>query len=94
MKSVDVCSVYAQQNWEMLLRFPVFTFDEFPEKKSDDTLMMWALLSAVFASDHRSSIYIHSTLVRQKISILSDKSESTHTDLGLTSIMIIFEVFV
>jgi hypothetical protein len=39
MKSADVCSVYTQQNWEMLLRFPVFTFDEFPEKKSDDTLI-------------------------------------------------------
>lgn len=55
MKSADMCSVYTQQNWEMLLRFPVFTFDKFPEKKSDDTLMMWALLSAVFASDHRCS---------------------------------------
>ena len=54
MKSADVCSVYAQQNWEMLLRFPVFTFDKFPEKKSDDAFVMRALLSAVFATDHRS----------------------------------------
>ena len=55
MKSDDVRSVYVQQNWEMLLRFPVFTFDKFPEKKSDDAVVMRALLSAVFTSDHRSS---------------------------------------
>ena len=54
MKSADVCSVYAQQNWEMLLQFPVFTLYKFPEKKSDDAFVMGALLSAVFATDHRS----------------------------------------
>jgi hypothetical protein len=55
MKSADVCNVSAQQNWEMLLHFPVFTFDKFPEKKSGDAFVMWTLLAAVFASDHRSS---------------------------------------
>ena len=49
MKSAD------EQNWEMLLRFPVFTFYKFPEKKFDDAFVMRALISAVFASDHRSS---------------------------------------
>ena len=49
MKSAD------EQNWEMLLRFPVFTFYKFPEKKFDDSFVMRALMSAVFASDHRSS---------------------------------------
>jgi hypothetical protein len=53
MKSNEICCAVYLHN--KLLRFPVFTFDEFPEKKSDDTLMMWALLSAVFASDHRCS---------------------------------------
>lgn len=53
MKSTDVYYIY--QNWEMLLRFPVFTFDKFPEKKFDDAFVMRALLSAVFATDHRSS---------------------------------------
>lgn len=54
MKSADVCNVSAQQNWEMLLHFPVFTFDKFPEKKSGDAFVMWTLLAAVFAADHWS----------------------------------------
>lgn len=37
------------------LCFQVFTLDKFPEKKSDDAFVMRALLSAVFATDHRSS---------------------------------------
>ena len=50
MKSTDVYHIY--QNWEMLLRFPVFTFDKFPEKKSADAFVIWAMMYAVFASDH------------------------------------------
>lgn len=38
MKSTD------EQNWEMLLRFPIFTFYKFPEKKFDDAFVMWALV--------------------------------------------------
>ena len=49
MKSADM--YYIHQNWEMLLRFPVFTFYKFPEKKSDDAFVIWAMMFAVFASD-------------------------------------------